>query len=57
MKINKLLKVFGYVLVPVVSGKMLNEYANVGETHHPSKGGRTVDWMRQVAKEMPYRKE
>jgi hypothetical protein len=40
----------GYVVVPLPpSTKMLREHANVSEPHHPSRGGRTVAWMREVA--------
>lgn len=53
--LNRLLRTFGVAVVPVTSGKMLIEHANVAEAHHPSRGGRTVAWMRQVADSMPYR--
>jgi hypothetical protein len=47
---NRLLQRFGVLLVPCPpSAKMLREHANVSETHHPSRGGRTVAWMRHVA--------
>lgn len=46
---NAVLRRFGFLLVPKPSAKMLNEMANVCETHHPSRGGNTVRWMRQVA--------
>lgn len=40
----------GYTVVPLPpSTKMLREHANVSESHHPSRGGRTVTWMREVA--------
>jgi len=48
--INRLLRRFGLLLVPTPpSAKMLHEHANVSETHHPSRGGNTVEWMRRVA--------
>jgi hypothetical protein len=48
--INRLLLRFGYVLAPAPpSAKMLREHANVSETHHPSRGGRTVAWLRGMA--------
>ncbi len=47
--VNALLRRFGLLLVPKPSAKMLHEHANVSETHHPSRGGKTVAWMRQVA--------
>lgn len=34
------------------SAKMIQEHANISETYHPSRGGRTVDWMRYVAAQM-----
>lgn len=41
---------FGFLIVPCPpSGKMLIEHANVSEAHHPSRGGNTVRWMREVA--------
>lgn len=49
-KINAMTSRVGFMLVPVPpSTKMLNEHANVSEAHHPSLGGRTVEWMRTVA--------
>lgn len=53
-KINNWLANTGYVLVPITSGKMLTEHANVSEAHHPSRGGSTVRWMRDVASMMPF---
>ena len=48
--INKALKLFGVMLVPrPPSAKMMHEHANTSESHHPSRGGRTVQWMRHVA--------
>lgn len=48
--LNRLLLRFGYVLAPAPpSAKMLREHANVSECHHPSRGGRTVVWMRGLA--------
>lgn len=47
--INTVLRHVGLLLVPKPSAKMLNEHANVSETHHPARGGNTVRWMRQVA--------
>jgi hypothetical protein len=48
--LNRLLLRFGYVLAPAPpSSKMLREHANVSETHHPSRGGRTVAWLRGMA--------
>lgn len=48
--LNRLLLRFGYVLAPAPpSAKMLREHANVSETHHPSRGGRTVAWLRGMA--------
>lgn len=48
--INRLLRRLGLVIVPMPpSAKMLHEHANVSECHHPSRGGRTVEWMREVA--------
>lgn len=47
--LNAITRRFGFLVVPVPSAKMLNEHANVCEAHHPSRGGRTVAWMRQVA--------
>jgi hypothetical protein len=47
---NRLLLRFGYVLAPAPpSAKMLREHANISECHHPSRGGRTVAWMRGLA--------
>jgi hypothetical protein len=52
--INRLLRTVGLMLVPVPpSAKMLHEHANVSESHHPSRGGNTVRWMRKVASWMP----
>jgi hypothetical protein len=53
-KINYWLSNTGFIIVPITSGKMLEEHANVAEAHHPSRGGNTVKWMREVAKHMPY---
>lgn len=53
-RINRWLSNTGYVIVPITSGKMLTEHANTAEAHHPSRGGLTVRWMRQVASFMPY---
>lgn len=40
----------GRLIVPTPpSAKMLREHANVSECHHPSRGGNTVAWMREVA--------
>lgn len=51
---NSLLRRFGYLIVPIPpSAKMLREHANVSETHHPAKGGNTVEWMRHVADMVP----
>lgn len=48
--INWVLRRFGVLLVPLPPGaKSLREHANVSECHHPSRGGRTVAWMRHVA--------
>lgn len=48
--INRALRPLGWMLIPrPPSAKMLHEHANVTEVHHPSRGGRTVDWMRRVA--------
>jgi hypothetical protein len=48
--INRLLLRFGVMLAPAPpSAKMLREHANVSETHHPSRGGRTVAWLRVMA--------
>lgn len=48
--LNRLLLRFGYVLAPAPpSAKMLREHANVSEAHHPSRGGRTVAWLRSMA--------
>lgn len=48
--INRVLRRFGVLIVPCPpSAKMLREHANVSETHHPSRGGKTVVWMRRVA--------
>lgn len=48
--INRLLRRAGLVIVPMPpSAKMLHEHVNVSESHHPSRGGRTVAWMRTVA--------
>ena len=48
--LNRLLRRVGLVIVPVPpSAKMLHEHANVSESFHPSRGGRTVEWMRAVA--------
>jgi len=48
--INWLFSWTGLMVVPAPpSAKMLREHANVSEVHHPSRGGNTVAWMRQVA--------
>lgn len=48
--VNFLLRPLGIILVPrPPSAKMMREYANVAEAHHPSRGGNTVRWMRRVA--------
>ncbi|GAA0641150.1 hypothetical protein GCM10009548_01640 [Streptomyces malaysiensis subsp. malaysiensis] len=48
--LNRVLRRFGYIVTPTPpSAKMLREHANVSETHHPSRGGNTVAWMRDVA--------
>lgn len=50
---NKILKRFGWLLVRTPpSAKMMHEHANISESFHPSRGGRTVAWMRYVAEEM-----
>lgn len=49
--INRVLRQFGVVLVPVHSAKMLHEYANVLEVHHPSRTG-AARWLRRVARIM-----
>ena len=49
-RVNTVLRRFGFIIVPLPpSAKMLREHANVSETHHPSRGGNTVRWMRHVA--------
>lgn len=51
--INRILRRFGWLLVHTPpSAKMMREHANTSESFHPSRGGRTVQWMRYVAKEM-----
>ncbi len=48
--LNRLLLRFGYVVAPAPpSAKMLREHANVSESHHPSREGRTVAWLRSTA--------
>lgn len=47
--INSGLRRVGLLLVTKPSAKMLNEHANVSECYHPSRGGNTVAWMREVA--------
>lgn len=48
--VNAFLRRLGIIIVPLPpSAKMLREHANVSETHHPSRGGNTVRWMRRVA--------
>jgi len=48
--LNRALRPVGVMLVPrAPSAKMMREHANVSECHHPSRGGRTVAWMRTVA--------
>lgn len=52
--INRVLWPFRLVVLPAPpSSQMLVEYANVGECHHPSRGGRTVAWMRRAASAVP----
>ena len=52
--INRVLRPLGVMLVPMPpSATMLHEHANISECHHPSRGGRTVAWMRRVAALMP----
>lgn len=56
-RLNKILRRFGVLLVPLPyplprgygGGNTLREHANVSEARHPSRGGRTVEWMRRVA--------
>jgi hypothetical protein len=50
--VNRILRRFGVVLVPIHSAKMLHEYANVLECHHPSRVG-AARWLRVVAGRMP----
>lgn len=48
--LNRLLRHAGLAIVPTPpSAKMLHEHANVSASNHPSRGGRTVEWMRAVA--------
>jgi hypothetical protein len=48
--IHRLLARFGLMLVPIPpSSKLLHEYANVLETHHPSGVSRGTRWLRAVA--------
>lgn len=48
--LNRITRRFGFLIVPCPpSAKMLHEHANVSESHHPSRGGNTVRWMRLVA--------
>lgn len=48
--LNRALLRIGYVLTPAPpSAKMLREHANISECHHPARGGRTVQWMRELA--------
>jgi hypothetical protein len=51
---NVLLRRVGLMIVPrpYSSAKMLREHANIGESFHPSHGGLTVRWMRDVADRM-----
>lgn len=46
--VNQILRRFGVVLVPIHSAKMLHEYANVVECHHPARTG-AARWLRTVA--------
>lgn len=49
--LNKVLIRFHLLLVTAPpSPKMLIEYSNIGESYHPSRGGNTVKWMREVAR-------
>lgn len=51
--LNRWLVRRGFLLVPVPpSSKMLHEHANVSVSHHPSRGGNTVRWMRTVADQL-----
>jgi hypothetical protein len=51
--INWWIRPLGIILVPCPpSVQQLEEHANVSEAHHPSRGGNTVKWMRQVASMM-----
>jgi hypothetical protein len=51
--VNGALRWFGLMIVPLPpSAKMLREHANISEHHHPSRGGRTVEWMRTLADRM-----
>lgn len=52
--INALLRRVGLMILPrpYSSAKMLREHANIGESFHPSHGGLTVQWMRDVADRM-----
>jgi hypothetical protein len=53
LRLNRVLRAFGVLLVPCPpSAKMMHEHANVSESHHPSRGGRTVAWMRLVGSYM-----
>lgn len=48
--VNRALRALGVMVVPLPpSAKMLREHANISETHHPSGGGKTVKWLRDVA--------
>lgn len=51
--LNKLLRPFGLMVIPrPPSAKMVTENANVCEIHHPAGRGRTIVWMRTVARLM-----
>lgn len=47
---NRVLRRARLMLVPLpTSPKMLREHANISESFHPSRGGLTVKWLRDVA--------
>ena len=46
--INGLLRLTPWAVLPRHSVKMLHEYANVVETHHPGRTG-AARWLRRVA--------
>lgn len=50
--LNRLIGWTGFVLVPKKSVKMLIEYSNVVEHHHPSRTSAAL-WLRRVARIMP----